>query len=105
MRIEILPHRLDDRVFVRIRKEKIRIREQKAFQLFTLDNGKRSDYDDNTKTFHLNKLTDKLLRTLDKTEFENNNRHFKDIEAKDETEKMILKSAKDLRLCLKHIND
>jgi hypothetical protein len=73
--------------------------------IFTLDNGKRSDYDDKAKTFHLKHLTDKLLKTLDKAEFENNNRHFKDFETKDETEKMILKSAKDLKLCLKHIHD
>jgi len=73
--------------------------------MFTTHKEKRSGYDDNTKTFHLNKLTDKLLKTLDKTEFENNNRHFKDFEAKDEIEKMLLKSAKDLRLCLIHIND
>ncbi|WP_026968455.1 hypothetical protein [Algoriphagus terrigena] len=73
--------------------------------IFTLDKGKRSDYDDNSKTFHLRNLTDKHLKTLDKAEFENNHRHFKDFETKDKTEKMILKSAKDLRLCLKNIND
>ncbi len=71
--------------------------------LFTLNNGQKSDYDDKTKTFHLNQMNDRILKTLDKIEFKQNNKYFKDLETKDETEKMILKSAKDLRLCLKHI--
>ena len=73
--------------------------------LFKLENGKRSDYDDMTKTFHLNQLNDKLLKNLDSAEFEQNNKHFDSFEPMDEIEKMILKSAKDLRLCLKHIDN
>jgi len=73
--------------------------------LFTMDNGMRSDYDDSSKTFHLNQLNEQILSTLDKDEFEQNNEYFKNLETKNEIEKTILKSAKDLRLCLKHIND
>jgi hypothetical protein len=72
--------------------------------LYKLDNGKLPNYDDKTKTIHLDKLNKGILTKLDKKEFDENNKFFKDIELKSETEKLILKSAKDLRLCIKHYN-
>lgn len=68
--------------------------------LFKLNKGKIPDYDDKTKTLHLNKLNNQFLKTLTKQDFEENNSYFQCINAKNETERMILKSAKDLRLCL-----
>jgi len=70
--------------------------------LFKLHGGQMPDYDDKTKTIHLNKLNQSILKTVDKTEFADNNNYFGDIRTEDETERMILKSAKDLRICLKY---
>ena len=70
--------------------------------LFILDNGKLPDYDDKTRTIHLNKLNKDILLKLDRNEFDENNIHFKNVETKDQTKRRILKSAKDLRLCLNH---
>ncbi|MCO4292017.1 hypothetical protein NF867_03965 [Solitalea sp. MAHUQ-68] len=72
--------------------------------LFNLNNGQLPDYDDKTRTIHLTELNKKFLTALDKKEFEDNDRQFADIVTEDKTEKQILKSAKDLRLCLKQMN-
>jgi hypothetical protein len=71
--------------------------------LFKLDNGRLPDYDDKVRTIHLTELNKKFLTTLDKNEFDDNDRHFGDIVTTDQTEKQILKSAKDLRLCLRQM--
>jgi len=71
--------------------------------LFKLDNGQLPDYDDKVKTIHLTELNKRFLTTLDKKEFEDNDRHFGEIMTEDKIEKQILKSAKDLRLCLKQM--
>ncbi len=73
--------------------------------LFILSEGKMPDYDDKTKTLHLNKLTKQFLKNIDKESLLENNQFFKEIEIKDETERMICKSAKDLRLCLHRDSD
>jgi hypothetical protein len=73
--------------------------------LFKLDNGEMPDYDDKRKTIPLNKLNEDILKTLEKSEFSDNNEHFREFETKDKTEEIILKSARDLRLCLKHYDD
>jgi len=70
--------------------------------LFKLHGGQMPDYDDKTRTIHLNKLNQSILKTVDKVEFADNNNFFEDIRTENETERMILKSAKDLRICLKH---
>lgn len=72
--------------------------------LFKLDHGQLPDYDDKTRTIHLEELNKRFLATLDKEEFNNNDRHFEDIKTDDKIEKQILKSAKDLRLCFKQMN-
>ena len=73
--------------------------------LFKLVNGQLPDYDDKTKTIHLNKLNNELLTQLDKKEFQENNFYFQDIKTETEIEKMLLKAAKDLRICLKYYNE
>ncbi|MBP9718303.1 hypothetical protein KBD59_03335 [Candidatus Gracilibacteria bacterium] len=70
---------------------------------FKLQNGKMPDYDDKTKTLHLNKLTELLFPKVSKNEIEANNEYFSKFEAKDELHRKLLKSAKELRLLLKHL--
>ncbi|MEQ9378586.1 MAG: hypothetical protein RIG68_25585 [Imperialibacter sp.] len=72
--------------------------------LFRLENGKLPDYDDKSRTIHLNQMTTDILPTVDKPEFAANNRFFQDIKPADKTEELILKSAKELRLCLRYYN-
>ena len=72
--------------------------------LFRLDDGKLPDYDDKSRTIHLNRMTTDILPTVDKPEFAANNRFFQDIQPADKTEELILKSAKELRLCLRYYN-
>ena len=70
--------------------------------IFKSENGILSDYDDRTKTTHLNQLTKEILPNLDKIDFELNERYFEIIKTETEIEKLILKSAKELRICLKN---
>jgi hypothetical protein len=73
--------------------------------IFKLQNGKMPDYDDKTKTLHLNKLNAAVISKADKSEINLNNEYFAKYSAKDELERKLLKSAKELRLCLKHFNE
>ncbi|MGV8096318.1 MAG: hypothetical protein AB2L24_31065 [Mangrovibacterium sp.] len=73
--------------------------------IFKLQNGKMPDYDDKTKTLHLNKLNAAVISKADKSEINLNNEYFVKFNAKDELERKLLKSAKELRLCLKHLNE
>jgi len=73
--------------------------------LFKLEDGQLPDYDDKRKSIHLNELNDGILHELTKEEFKKNNEYFAQIDSKDETQRMILKSAKDLRLCLLYSDD
>ena len=76
--------------------------------LFKLVNGGLPEYGDRRNTFHLNALNKKILPSIDKEEIIKNNLIFSKHEADDEVSAKLLKSAKELRLVLKHwdmIND
>ncbi|MBY0481793.1 MAG: hypothetical protein K2Q21_10580 [Chitinophagaceae bacterium] len=72
--------------------------------VFILHNGDMPEYDDKTKTLHLNQLNEKILSKVDKGEISLNNEYFVKFNPKDELEKRLLKSAKELRLCLRHFD-
>ena len=71
--------------------------------IFILQNGKKPDYDDKTRTINLHKLNATILTKLDKNQMILNNNYFLKFTAENETERKILKSAKELRLCLKNL--
>jgi hypothetical protein len=71
--------------------------------IFMLQNGEMPDYDDKTKTLHLNQLNAQVWSRVDKKEISLNNEYFTKFNAKNELEKKLLKSGKELRLSLKHI--
>jgi hypothetical protein len=73
--------------------------------IFMLQNGELPDYDDKTKTLHLNKLNAQVMSSIDRKEIGLNNKYFEKFNVKAEIEKQLLKSAKELRLCLKHFNE
>jgi len=73
--------------------------------IFLLQNGKLPDYDDKTKTLHLNKINAQILSRIDKNEISLNNEYFDKFNPKYELKKKLLKSAKELRLCLKHYDE
>jgi len=73
--------------------------------IFMLQNGELPDYDDKTKTLHLNRLNAQVMSSIDRKEIGLNNEYFEKFNAKAEIEKQLLKSAKELRLCLKHFNE
>jgi len=70
-----------------------------------LQNGELPDYDDKTKTLHLNRINAQILSRIDKNEISLNNEYFDKFNPKDELERKLLKSAKELRLCLKHYDE
>jgi len=72
--------------------------------VFMLQNGELPHYDDKTKTLHLNKLTAAILPKVGKSEILTNNEYFSKFQINDEFERKLLKSAKELRLCLKHFD-
>ena len=69
--------------------------------VFKLKNGKLPDYDDETNTLHLNELNKRVISGIDMNEIERNSEEFK-FDANAELERKLLKSAKELRLALKH---
>lgn len=73
--------------------------------VFKLQNGKMPDYDDKSKTLHLNQLNKLVMPKVDKTEMSSNVAYFSKYNAKDELERKLLKEAKELRLCLIHFNE
>lgn len=73
--------------------------------IFILHKGELPDYDDKTKTLHLNWLNAQVLSCIDKREMFLNSELFEKFCPNDEIEKKLLKSAKELRLCLKHLKD
>lgn len=73
--------------------------------IFILQNGKLPNYDNKTKTLHLNQLNAKILTNIDKKEINLNNEYFSKFHAIDELERKLLKSAKELRLCLIHFDE
>ena len=70
-----------------------------------MQNGELPDYDDKTKTLHLNQLNAQVLSSIDRTEISLNNEYFLKFNPNNKLEKKLLKSAKELRLCLKHFNE
>ncbi len=72
--------------------------------VFKLKDGELPDYDDKTHTLHLNELNKMILFGIDKNEIKKNNEDFDKFDADDELERKLLKSAKELRLALKHWN-
>lgn len=72
--------------------------------IFKLENNQIPDYDDKNKTLHLTKLNHKILKNLSSEDFKKNNIHFQSMKVNNETERKLLKSAKDLRLCLHNLS-
>jgi len=73
--------------------------------IFKLQNGEIPNYDDETKTLHLNKLNKVILSKTEKNEFNLNNEYFSKFHTREKLQKEILKSAKELRLFLKHYSE
>ena len=73
--------------------------------IFKLQNGEIPNYDDETKTLHLNKLNKAILSKTEKNEFNLNNEYFSKFHTREKLQKEILKSAKELRLFLKHYSE
>jgi hypothetical protein len=70
--------------------------------IFILQNGNLPDYDDKTKTLHLSQLNKEVLSLVSKNEINSNNEYFSQFTANDELERKLLKSAKELHLCMKY---
>ena len=70
--------------------------------VFILQNGEMPDYDDKSKTLHLNILNRLITSKVSKQEIMLNAQHFDGYNVKTEFERRLLKEAKELRLCLKH---
>ena len=73
--------------------------------VFKLKNGKMPDYDDKSKTLHLNQLNRLVMSRVDKTEISLNAEIFSKYNVKDELGRKLLKGAKELRLYLKHLTN
>ncbi|WP_293916361.1 MULTISPECIES: hypothetical protein [unclassified Sphingobacterium] len=73
--------------------------------VFMLQNGKMPDYDDKTKTLHLNQLNRLVMAKTSNVEISLNAAYFAKYNANNEIEKKLLKEAKELRLCLKHFSE
>jgi hypothetical protein len=69
--------------------------------LFILKDGQLPDYDDKVHTIHLEKLNNMILPLLTIEEINENNELFQNIKPLNQFEKRLIKSAKELRLCLK----
>ena len=72
--------------------------------IFKTKNGVLPNYDDKESAIHLDALNRKILKHLSSEDFKENDRAFSRILATDKSENVLLKSAKELRLCLKNIN-
>src|SRR5579863_9690945 len=68
--------------------------------LFILENGERPDYDDKTRTLHLNTLNNSILKNVEKDAFILNEKYFSNYKAESKIEAKLLKEAKELRLYL-----
>jgi hypothetical protein len=71
--------------------------------VFMLQGGKIPDYDDKTKTLHLKHLNQIVITKVNKGDIILNAEFFVKYNAKNEIEMKLLKGAKELRLCLKHL--
>ncbi len=63
--------------------------------------GKLPNYDDKTRTIHLNKCNEQISLKVSSDEVALNNEYFSKFTADNKLERKLLKSARDLRLCLK----
>jgi len=70
--------------------------------VFQLQNGEMPDYDDKSKTHHLNQLNRSVMSKVDKAEISSNIQYFSKYNPKDDLERKLLKGARELRLCLKY---
>ncbi len=73
--------------------------------LFKTENGVMPDYDDKSKTLHLNYLLTSLLPMINRVEMLENNEYFAKFVVKSVFERKVIKAAKELRLCLKHYDE
>lgn len=73
--------------------------------VFMLQNGRMPDYDDKTRTLHLNHLNRLVMTKISKEAISLNATYFSKYSAKNEIEQKLLKEAKELRLCLKHFGE
>jgi len=73
--------------------------------IFMLQNGEFPDYDDKTRTLHLNKLNAQVLSSIGRREINLNNEYFLRFDPQDKLERRLLKSAKELRLCLMNFKE
>jgi len=72
--------------------------------IHVLQNGSLPNYDDKTKTLHLSKINEIIHPLVKNEEVFSNNKHFKQFHAENEFDRKLLKSAKEIRLCLKHFD-
>jgi hypothetical protein len=68
-----------------------------------LENGKLQDYDDKRYTIHLNKLNTLIFPLIPENEITLNNVQFEHFSVQNAVGKMLLKSAKELRICLGYL--
>ena len=73
--------------------------------MFLLENEEMPHYDDKTKTLHLEYLSNSILPNISQDEFESNAAYFAEYNSYSKIEKTLLKEAKELRLCLKHVEN
>ena len=72
--------------------------------VYKLDHGKLPAYDDKKRTLHLSELNRRVLSEISKEEIEHNRKEFDLFAVNDTLSRQLLKSAKELRLVLKHWN-
>jgi hypothetical protein len=71
--------------------------------IFLLQNGQMPNYDDKTKTLHLDKLNSATFAAASQSNIITNNDLFEKFQVNKKIEKLLLKSAKELRLYLKYV--
>lgn len=70
--------------------------------IYLLVDGQLPDFDDSTRTLHLNKLNALLVPMVNKQDIEANATFFSDCQQMNNLERRLLKAAKELRICLKY---
>lgn len=69
--------------------------------ILKLENGKLPDYDNKDSTLHLNNLNREIFSLIHKRQIKENSNLFNKFHPKNELERKLLKSAKELRIVLK----
>ena len=72
--------------------------------VFRLARGKLPDYDDKTRTLHLNYLTAAVFKKVDSSEIKSNRNEFVQFKPDNPLARRLLKSATELRLCLRNLD-